>query len=95
MHDSPTTPSPAATVATELQLIRFANLKARLDERARFQLEAIEGAVAPAHPDDVLEHEKLLSYRRGLADAFAYASKYIEEQRVELARISRAFEVVP
>ena len=87
-------PNPAATVAGELQLIRLARLVARLNEGERFQREAIEGA-RPPHPDDAREHEKMQAYRAGLADGLARASKYIEEQRLELARIGRAFEVAP
>lgn len=87
-------PNPVATVAQELQLIRLVRLVARLNEGERFQREAIEGA-RPPHPDDTLEHERLQAYRAGLADGLARASRYVEEQRLELARIGRAFEVAP
>lgn len=81
-------------VADELASLRLSRLVARLTEGERFQREAIEGALPP-HPDDALEHERLQAYRAGVADGLARAAKYVEEQRLELARISRAYEVAP
>lgn len=84
--------TPEQIVAHELLLIRLVWLKRRLDERERFQREAVETARAP-QPGDELEHAKLQSYRAGMADAYAYASKYTEQERVEIARTLRAQEL--
>lgn len=86
----------AQIVAVESHLVRLDRLSLRLREGERFQREAIEGALTPTHADDALEHARLLAYRSGLADGLARAARYIEEQRVELARICRADpEVMP
>lgn len=91
---SPAAADASRLVVHELALVRFARLVARLTEGERFQREALEGTLTP-HPDNLAEHEKMQAWRAGMADGLARAARYCEAERLELARISRAYEVQP